>query len=83
MLHTRAHIQFNTATEVQEFVSTLNSDGTAIKYVIENEDTTIRINARSMLGVLYMMTEHNADMYFTVDDSETPLPNFIDKYRVL
>ena len=32
----RAHIRLNTAKDVQDFVSTLNSDGTADKYVIRD-----------------------------------------------
>lgn len=58
MPHSRAHIRVITTAEATQFVSDLNSDGTANKYVIENFNCESRINARSLLGVIYAMTEH-------------------------
>ncbi len=82
MQHTRAHIAFKNANEATEFVCKLNTDGTAIKYALENFDGSYRVDARSILGVIYMMTEYNQEVYLVDMTTGGELPNFIDKYRV-
>ena len=81
MEHTRAHIRLMTNQDAVDFVSILNSDGTAIKYSLENFDGTRRVEARSLLGVLYFTTEHNDDTYL-VNDTNGEIPTTIDKFRV-
>lgn len=82
MPHSRAHIRISTTAEANQFVSELNSDGTANKYVIENFDCESRINARSLLGVIYAMTEHQDEMFLVNLTEDGKFPFFIDKYRV-
>ena len=78
--YTRAKIRLVTNQDAIDFVRTLNSDGTAIKYVLENFDRNYRVNARSLLGVLYFITEHGDDTFFVNDDTGE-IPTFIDKFR--
>lgn len=83
MAYTRAHIRLTTNTEAAAFVSMLNSDGTTNKYMLESADGTHRVDARSLLGVLYFSVEHNDDTYLVNEsDKEAALPTFIDQFRV-
>lgn len=79
--YNRAKIRLITNQDAVDFVSTVNSDGTATKYSLENFDRTYRVNARSLLGVLYFTTEHGEDTYFVNDDGGQ-IPSSIDKFRV-
>ena len=82
MGYVRAHIRLNTTTEATELISMLNSDGTATRYTIESFDRTQRVNARSLLGVLYAITDFNDEMYFVNETDPASIPSFLDKYRV-
>ena len=82
MPHSRAHIRVITTAEATQFVSDLNSDGTANKYIIEDFDCESRINARSLLGVIYAMTEHQDEMFLVNLTEDGKFPSSIDKYRV-
>ena len=82
MPHSRAHIRVITTAEATQFVSDLNSDGTANKYIIENFDGESRINARSLLGVIYAMTEHQDEMFLVNLTEDGKFPSLIDKYRI-
>ena len=82
MSYIRAHIRLNTTAEATELISMLNSDGTTTRYTIESFDRTQRVNARSMLGVIYAMTDFNDEMYFVNETDPTSIPTFLDKSRV-
>ena len=82
MGYIRAHIRLNTTAEVTELISMLNSDGTTTRYTIESFDRTQRVNARSMLGVIYAMTDFNDEMYFVNETEPGVIPSCVDKYRV-
>ena len=82
MGYVRAHIRLNTTAEATDLISMLNSDGTATRYTIESFDRTQRVNARSLLGVLYAITDFNDEMYFVNETDPTSSPSFLDKYRV-
>jgi hypothetical protein len=81
MPHVRAHIRINTTEEAARFVSELNSDGSVNKYIIEDFNCENRINARSLLGVIYAMTEHQDGMFLVNETNDGFFPSFIDKYR--
>lgn len=83
MQHARAHIAFRNVNEANNFVCELNSDGTAKKYTLENFNGSYRVDARSILGVIYMMSEYDDEIYMVDETSGGELPGFIDKYRVL
>lgn len=79
----RAHIRLNTPEDTAKFVSELNTDGTSTKYSITNSDGDYKVNARSLLGVVYMMAEFNDRCYFINETDDGAFPSCIDKYRVL
>jgi hypothetical protein len=78
----RAHIRLNTPQEASEFVQMINSDGTTIKYTITDDTGKYRANARSLIGVFYMMTDFNDNMYLINETEAGIFPHTIDKYRV-
>lgn len=80
---TRAKIRLQTSSEVNEFVKELNSDGTINKYVVEDEASEYRVNARSYLGVLYASAEWGGNFYFVNETEDGVFPQCIDKFRPL
>lgn len=82
-MHPRAKIRLDTSAAVMNFVREINSDGSLIKYTIENEEGTYRVSARSLLGVLYASAEFNKGLYLVNESTDDPFPAFIDKYRPL
>lgn len=82
MNYIRAHIRLSNAAEASEFVSLLNADGTTVRYTIECADKSQRVNARSLLGVLYAITDFNDEMYFINETEPNFIPNCIDKFRI-
>ena len=81
MPHVRAHIFINTTEEASRVVSELNSDGSVNSYFIENFNGTSRVNARSLLGVIYAMTEHQDNMFLVNETEDGVFPSCINKYR--
>ena len=81
MPHSRAHIRVITTAEAAQFVADINSDGTANKYIIENFDGSNRVNARSLLGVIYAMTEYQDEMFLVNLTEDGKYPFSVDKYR--
>ena len=82
MGYVRAHIRLNNAAEATELITALNSDGTTTRYTIESFDRTQRVNARSLLGVIYALADFNDEMYFVNETNPVMIPSCIDKYRV-
>lgn len=81
-MYHRTHIQLITQTDAANFVSALNSDGTADRYVLETADGRVRVSARSLLGVLYFISEHNKETYLVNETSDSVIPSGIDQYRI-
>lgn len=81
MPHTRAHIRLLTPAEAGSFVSQINMDGTVDKYIIEDFNGVQRANARSLLGVIYALTDFNDEMYLVNTTNDGVFPSFIDAYR--
>ena len=79
----RAKIRLETGKEVANFVQEINSDGSLIKYTIEDETGEYRVNARSYLGVLYASAEFGGKLFLVNRSNTDLLPSFIDKYRPL
>ena len=82
MPHTRAHIRLNTMDEIKTFIDQLNRIGGIDKFMVEDFDSKQRVSARSVVGMLYAMTDFNDDMYFVNDTNDGVFPIFIDAYRV-
>ena len=80
--HIRAKIRLNTMKEIETFIDQLNRIGGTDKLMVEDFDGKQRVSARSMVGMLYAMTDFNDDMFFVNDTNDGVFPNFIDAYRV-
>lgn len=80
--HARAHIRLMTLNDIKNFVESLNSDGTADRYTIENEDGSLRINARSIEGVVYAAVDYNEETYLVNETNNGVYPSGIDDYRI-
>lgn len=79
--YTRAKVQINTPADAYRFVSLLNGDGTADKYILEDMTGEHRVNARSLLGVLYMSGDHCEDSYLVNLTNDGMYPHGVDQYR--
>lgn len=79
----RAHIRLNTPQEASEFVQLINSDGTTTKYTVTDETGKYRANARSLIGVIYAMSDFNDHMYLINETEDGVFPTMIDQYRVM
>ena len=79
----RAHIRLNTPQEASEFVQLINSDGATTKYTVTDATGKYRANARSLIGVIYAMTDFNDHMYLINETEDGVFPKTIDQYRVL
>lgn len=80
--YVRAHIRLNTMNEANDFVASLNATGTIDHFSIENFSGNHRINARSLLGVIYALTEFHETMFLVNETNNGVFPSVIDKYRV-
>lgn len=80
-MYNRTHIRINGTIEATNFVSMLNADGTADKYIIEDFKGVQRANARSLLGVIYAMSDFNDEMYLVNLTNNGVYPSFIDNLR--
>lgn len=80
--HIRAKIRLNTMKEIETFIDQLNRIGGTDKLMVEDFDGKQRVSARSVVGMLYAMTDFNDNMYFVNDTNDGVFPIFIDAYRV-
>ena len=80
--HIRAKIRLNTMKEIETFIDQLNRIGGVDKFMVEDFDGKQRVSARSVVGMLYAMTDFNDDMYFVNDTNDGIFPGFIDAYRI-
>lgn len=76
----RANIQIIGTEEIKDFVATLNHDGTADKYILQNFDGSFTVDARSYLGALYASAEFG-DIFLLNLTNDGKFPNGIDKFR--
>ena len=82
MAHTRAKLYLDTGKLVSEFVKDINSDGSTERWMVENFDGSLRVSARSLLGMMYASTEWNGELYlFDASNERAKIPSSIDKYR--
>lgn len=80
MVHTRAHIQLNNQSDAMNLVQILCRYEDS--FSIENFDGSRRVNAKSILGVMYAAIDFNNAMYL-VNDVGGVIPGAIDDFRVL
>ena len=80
--HARTHIRLMTMKDIKNFVELLNADGTADRYTIENTNGSLRINARSLEGVIYAAIDYNDETYLVNETNDGVYPHGIDEYRI-
>lgn len=80
--HIRAKIRLNTMKEIETFIDQLNRIGGTDKLMVEDFEGKQRVSARSVVGMLYAMTDFNDNMFFVNDTTDGVFPNFIDMYRI-
>ena len=51
-------------------------------FSIENKHGDHRINAKSVIGVMYTMVDFPDEMYLVNDTHDGRIPSFVDCYRV-
>ena len=79
--YTRAHIRLTNQAEVLEFIQELTRHEN--NFSIENRNAVHRVNAKSVIGVMYTMFDYQDEMYLVNDDQDGVIPTFVDKFRVL
>ncbi len=80
MPHTRARIRLNNQADAMGLVQVLSNydDG----FSIENFNGDRRVNAKSIIGVMYATLDFNDEM-FLVNDTNGGIPSAVDVYRVV
>lgn len=79
----RAHIRLDKTNDYIEFVQLINSDGTTDKYVLTDDTGAFVVDARSLMGVIYMAIDHNDSTYLVNKTHDGVFPKGIDNFRKL
>ena len=79
--HSRARVRLISQAEVMEFVGELARH--ADRFSIENFSGMHRVNAKSVIGVMYTMFDFPEEMFLVNDDHDGVIPRAMDKYRVV
>ena len=81
MSHVRAQINVTTQTEILKLISNLsNLDDT---FTVENFNGSIRVNARSIMGMLYITAECGYQLYLVNNTHDGVFPALLDELRVV
>ena len=80
-LRTRAHIRLNNQPDALDFVQEVCKHDD--KFSIENKDGSHRVNAKSIIGVMYITADYSDEMYLVNDTNDGNIPVALNKYRVL
>ena len=78
--HSRAHIRLSSQAEVMAFVQGLSK--LEDSFSIENRTAKHRVNAKSVIGVMYTMFDFADEMYLVNDTRDGMIPAFVDQYRM-
>lgn len=79
--HTRAHIRLTNQKEAIHFVNELSKKFD--EYCIENKDGTRKVNAKSIIGLMYFIIDLNDEMYLVNETHDGLIPSSLDVYRVV
>ena len=77
--HSRAHIQLSGQKEAMQFVQDM--EFCPGNHYIENFNGTLRVNAKSIMGVMYAMAEFNDELYLVNDSEDGKFSSLVDAYR--
>ncbi|MDD6051793.1 MAG: hypothetical protein PUC00_11095 [Clostridiales bacterium] len=79
--HSRAHIRLTNQAEVLEFIQQLSL--LEDTFSIESRSGVHRVNAKSVIGVLYTMFDFPDELYLVNESRDGVIPAFVDQYRVI
>lgn len=77
--HRRMPITITTQKQGFEFINVLSN--LTDSFSIENFDGSARVDARSMMGVLYALSEMADDMYLVNNTNDGSFPIAMELYR--
>ena len=78
-MHSRAHIRLNNQTDVLNFVTALSKYEDT--FSIENANGKQRVNAKSVIGVMYTMMDFPEELFLVNETNNGFIPAFVDSYR--
>ncbi len=78
--HVRAHIRLTNQAEVMEFIQGLSKFNDT--FSIESRSGLHRVNAKSVIGVMYTMFDFPEEMYLVNDTRDGFIPSFVDQFRM-
>lgn len=78
--HIRAHIRLSNQAEVMVFIQNLSKFND--EFSIENRNGSHRVNAKSVIGVMYTMFDFPEEMFLVNDSRDGFIPSFVDSYRM-
>ena len=78
--HIRAHIRLTSQAEVMTFIQNLSKYND--NFSIENRTGAHRVNAKSVIGVMYTMFDFPEEMFLVNDSRDGFFPSFVDSYRM-
>ncbi len=79
-MHVRAHIRLSSQAEVMEFIQGLSKFEDS--FSIESRSGMHRVNAKSVIGVMYTMFDFPEEMYLVNDTRDGFIPSFVDQFRM-
>ena len=79
-IHARAHIRLTSQAEVMEFIQGLCRFEDA--FSIESRSGMHRVNAKSVIGVMYTVFDFPDEMYLVNDSNDGVIPAFVDRFRM-
>ena len=79
-IRARAHIRLNGQAEVMAFVQGLSRFEDS--FSIESRSGLHRVNAKSVIGVMYTMFDFPDEMYLVNDTRDGVIPAFVDQFRM-
>lgn len=80
MPYSRARIRIETHDDLMSIINDARTSNDS--YIVEDFSGTQRVCAKSVMGMLYAMSDFNNDMYLVNLTNDGKFPSFVDKYRV-
>lgn len=76
----RAQIRLDTQQKILDFTNYLNNE--VGRYSVEDVSGERRVDARSLLGLIYASGDFGDEMYLINETDNGYFPNFVNNYRV-
>lgn len=76
----RAHIRLTNQADMLGFIQRLSNFEDS--FSIESRSGKQRVNAKSVIGVMYTMCDFPEEMHLVNDTHEGQIPAFVDQFRV-